>query len=317
MSMRYACMVVVLFFSCTRQSLQSADVERQDTMLTSTSADDNNDVSGDDSKIADPEDFLFRSIDGDTTAYVGFASSFRTTEPYIRLQRHHLGEFEITDWFDSTIEEEGNYRRVRLHLDSVARYFDLSKLDTLLLYDGVHDFQKVLKLRHTEWEEDLGLEQVVAVYNNHFESIDRPEYVLSPNIRHAIIEGFKSSVVKDKILDEKIINDLKLKRESTQVMLHVKLDHSGVVYSIVTVEDKSHIIETNAGHCEIILEQTDGSFFYYLLPVPILVKGKPLLLVTLGMPDTESHGLEYLIAYDGKVYEFLSQNRIPLSRLDK
>jgi hypothetical protein len=59
----------------------------------------------------------------------------------------------------------------------------------------------------------------------------------------------------------------------------------------------------------ILNEEKDNFHYLNILPVPIQVNGKPLLLISAGYPSSDVLW-DYLAAFDGAAYQAMDYNRI-------
>jgi hypothetical protein len=82
-------------------------------------------------------------------------------------------------------------------------------------------------------------------------------------------------------------------------------------YSEESDEGNSYLTILDDNTVRIVNEAEDDSRYLNILPVPVMVNGKPLLLISAGYPSSDVLW-DYLAAFDGQRYEEVRFNRVHL-----
>jgi hypothetical protein len=246
--------------------------------------------------------------------YVGFAGYLEETkEFYVSLYFKDIGD-KVTpgDFGDSTIYDDGEgYFRKWIPLDKAREHFVLDGLDKLRLYNADHQLIGTASLLRVEYVEDMITSEYVAIYKFAHEHSDRyaPYYAVSDHAGDAFQKDFSSQEINDPALNASIIENLKLDTANLWVMNHYRTKPSEKIYSTVNFGNQAFIVETANDQSTIMETMTDGYHFGLAFPVPIIVKGKPILLVTFHNPEGDDSG-DYVTAYDGKEYKGVENGRV-------
>ena len=81
-----------------------------------------------------------------------------------------------------------------------------------------------------------------------------------------------------------------------------------------TNDSESYLTISEKDRTQILNEEIDNYHYLNILPVPVQMNGKPLLLISAGYPSSDVIW-DYLAGYDGLRYEALDFNRIHLKDL--
>jgi hypothetical protein len=246
--------------------------------------------------------------------YVGFANYFtETKEFYVSLYFiDHEDKVSPGDFGDSTLYEDANgYIRTWIDPDQARKHFRLDGLEKLRLYNADHQFVATASLLRVEHVEDAISSQYAAVYNFGHSYSDRygPYYMVSDHVGDAYQKDFSTKEINDPSINALIIENLKLDTANLWVMNHYRTKPSEKIYSTVNFGNQAFIVETANDQSTIMETMTDGYHFGLAFPVPIIVKGKPILLVTFHNPEGDDSG-DYVAAYDGKEYKGVENARV-------
>jgi hypothetical protein len=98
------------------------------------------------------------------------------------------------------------------------------------------------------------------------------------------------------------------------VMHHLKVLPEGNIYSTVSNDTSSMLIETIERNPSVMQEGADDFYFGNITPLPVNVHGKPLMLVDFYVPETDITGT-FVSAFNGTTYEAAAHNRIGIDLL--
>jgi len=97
---------------------------------------------------------------------------------------------------------------------------------------------------------------------------------------------------------------------------HLQITEPESLYSVLSFQEKSgnvsYLTETKGNKISLLFKQTDEYSFQDILPIPIYRNDKPILLITMAVPDTD-RSLEYIpFIFNGSKYIPFYNNRINL-----
>jgi hypothetical protein len=224
------------------------------------------------------------------------------TEPYEKL--------------DSTsVSTQGEVTRKELALSEANKYFYLKGLDTLSFFGADHKLIVKAPLSGVSYIEDGVSEDFVGVYKvPQGATVNGTVYCVSNQFSVAKAPDFSAQEITDPELNKKIAKELKAKSADGWVMHHMKTMPSGTIYSIVTKETRSLIVETKPTAMSILKEVNNDYHFGNMIPLPISVNNKPLMLISYYVPETDMAG-NFTAAFDGSGYHEVHYSRVPLNKL--
>jgi hypothetical protein len=254
----------------------------------------------------------------DSTVFFGVAGYFKETkEFYVPLYyRQESDNYVDSEQLDSTISEKDGKVRKRLPLKDARKEFYLEEMERLQLFDSDHRLIGNLALSRVEYVENVESAQFVAVYGGmktEFEE-DKFRYVISANFKYTPQENFGVEEIDDQDLNKNILQHLSLYNSGLWVMHHLQILPDSLIYSTVSNDTSSMLVETFDNSSSILQEGGDDFYFGNITPLPIKVHGKPLILVDYYVPETDITG-NFVSAFNGTTYEGMSYNRIPLDLL--
>jgi hypothetical protein len=216
----------------------------------------------------------------------------------------------------TTTQKNGDVTRKELPIAEANKYFYLKGLDTLSFYNKDHKLIANVPLTGVSYMEDGVSEDFVAVYKvqNPVTVTDNFVYCVSNQYPVKTVSDFSSAEVTDEALNKKIAKELKVKSADGWVMHHIKTMPSGNIYSIVTKETRSLIVETTPAGMSILKEVNNDYHFGNMFPLPMTVNNKPLLLISYYVPETDLSG-NFTASFNGTGYHEVHYNRVPLNQL--
>ena len=103
-------------------------------------------------------------------------------------------------------------------------------------------------------------------------------------------------------------------------MRHYRIAEHETTYSVIssysmdTNEMQSYLTSFENNKVRILNQELDNFHFLNILPLPVHMNGKPLLLISAGYPSSDVLW-DYLAGFDGKRYEAIEYNRVHLKSI--
>lgn len=306
-------LVLVFFFSCSNQEKVNQKTSGADSVVHQTLSQVLTDSSG--------TDTLFQILQttwalSDSAFFMGFANYFTSTQEfYVSLHAKTDSAYNYAEAkLDSTIYEEDGVSRKRLGLQEGRSLFFLNGMDTILIFNRAHHIIAKTTLTHIEYFSDMISGEFVAVYK-----ADRPVkmeggpwYCMSAGIRPPFEPVFSSEEINDLDLNARIAKRLKSDLSKDWKMQHVRVMPSGSIFSTASVDTTSFLLETTEGKIRILKQVNNDYHFGQIVPVPVTVNDKPLILIAYYFPETDVEGY-FLSAYNKGAYEPMHYNRLGVS----
>jgi hypothetical protein len=262
----------------------------------------------------------------DSTFYIGYVDYFpETHEFYTALFYKDGHEYPDEDLLqsklDSVIILDDDWGRERLPMEEARRILVLSGMDTLSVFNRRHENICDCPLTRIEYLWN-GLESYfVAVFKYDNDSFEQTEelYGISADFRD--YNGAPAEEITDRSLDEYVKTKLNMKKSIDWDMRHYRVSSPASILSIAS----SYSMESNEAMSYLTVVENDSisvlnmevNNFHYLniLPVPVKVNDKPLLLISAGYPSSDVIW-DYLAFFDSTAYQPMEYNRVPLEMLN-
>lgn len=286
----------VLLSSCTRQAATLSE------------------KTGSKTAVQPKENFIDKEIYINSIAYFP-----ETQEFYVPLRVKNASDFNwdvIAKSTDSVTYRVDENTRSRLPMSIAEKYFDMELLDTLGVFSHLHKLITGIKLTHVEYYEPSIESYFIAVYKSteKFNSLPESFYCMSPtneSKRH-----ISYLYTTDTLLTEEIKRTLNIQPVYQWETKHLQITEPESLYSVLSFQEKSgnvsYLTETKGNKISLLFKQTDEYSFQDILPIPIYRNDKPILLITMAVPDTD-RSLEYIpFIFNGSKYIPFYNNRINL-----
>lgn len=258
------------------------------------------------------------NIDLDSTLIISYANYFAETKEFAVMLYYQAGSDYYIDAgkLDSTVFEGELVTRRRLPIEDASDEFYLQGLDSVFIYSENHVRVAKVALTRVESVDEETASYFAAVYNATGVTIDADNtyYCISANYAVPIIENFSTVEISDVELNNRIVESLKLDSSQNWVMHHVKVLPSEKIYSAVSLDSQSFIVETTDDGSKILKDVGEDYYYSKIFPVPILVNGKPLLLVSFAVAESDVEG-DFLAVFNGTAYETAEYSRLKLKHL--
>lgn len=257
----------------------------------------------------------------DSTFYIGFVNYFPETKEFYTSLYYRADEVDDGDaldqLLDSTVYEDGETTRKRLPLATASKWFVTEDIHKLYVYNDLHELVTAASL--------VRIEKLDGPLESEFIAVYKPETVVAED--EASYYGITSKdhgyqvmpvsirAVEGAELDQAIIQHLKGGSQELR-MSHYKILPGNVVYSAVSSERDSYITELKASNLKVLAERHDDTFFSGILPLPIQLNERPLLLVDEAVQESDV-AWSYLAVFQDSTYVPVTRGRMRIRYKDK
>lgn len=264
----------------------------------------------------------------DSTFYIGYVDYFPETKEFYTALFYKDGheypdEGLLESKLDSVISFDEDWGRERLPMEEARKLLVLSGLDTLSIFNRKHQMISKSPLSRVEYLWN-GLESYfIAVYKSDGTLTEQTEelYGISSHYADLIGNSFMTEEVSDLKLNDYVLKKLKISRLVDWDMRHYRITPPSSTYSIISSysmesnEAFSYLTTLESDDVRILNAEVNNFHFLNILPVPIQINGKPLLLISAGYPSSDVIW-DYLAAYNGSAYDAIDFNRVNVKRVD-
>jgi hypothetical protein len=258
----------------------------------------------------------------DSTYYIGYVDYFPETREfytavYYRDGHEYPDEDLLESKLDSVIALEADWGRERLPMKEAKKMLQLTGLDTLSVFNRRHELVCRCPLTRVEYLWN-GLESYfIAVFRSDGKAFEQTEELYGMSGHFPLNERslFTVEEVNDVVYNEFVRQKLNMSAAMQWDMRHYRIVPSETVYSVIssheteTDEVMSYLAFNEGNNVRILNQELNNFQFLNILPVPVHMNGKPLLLISAGYPSSDVLW-DYLAAFDGTRYEAVDYNRI-------
>lgn len=259
-----------------------------------------------------------------TTAYIGDMYYLPQicewfTRVHFKPEHTDTGEKELLPALDSVITGSSNLTRRRVPMDQARKYFILSGLDSVFVFNMTHDLLAKVALAGVELIERGGDRKFVAVYAAPRFERDAEElyYCVSQQLPDHFIAGFSYSQINDPTLENYVLHQLQPNGTVQARIGNVAVRPSGVTYSVITTPQRSYLTELIDSKVNILKDMNGRYRIERIVPLPYEFNSRPLLLGFLYVPGTDERLVSLAVFTDYQEYRFLYQNRIRLKSIGR
>lgn len=259
----------------------------------------------------------------DSTLFIGYVDYFPETQEFYTALFYQDGheypdEDLLESKLDSVIVLNDEWGRERLPMEEAKAILVLSGLDTVSIYNRRNELICKTSLARVEYLWN-GLESYfIAVFKSDGKPYEQTEelYGISSSYVSLFKPDFKAEEIEDGKLNEYLLRKLNISRAVEWNMRHYQLAPPETLYSIISSsgepnETRSYLTTVENNEIKMLNEEIDNFHFLNILPVPIQMNGKPLLLISAGYPSSDVIW-DYLAAFDGKTYAAIEYNRVQI-----
>jgi hypothetical protein len=263
----------------------------------------------------------------DSSLYVGYVDYFPDTREFYTTLFYQEGheypdEAHLESKLDSVIVYEEDWGRERLPMEEAEKFLVLSGLDTLYIFNREHTLVSTATFERVEYLWN-GLENYfIGVFKSDGKLVEQTEelYGISRGYAGFDLLAFSAKEIEDRRLNENLIKTLRINPALQCDMRHFRLTPQEDTYSVISAyasqsnEGESLLTFLEKNEVKILNREINNFHFLNILPLPIEVNGKPLLLISAGYPSSDVLW-DYLAGYNGASYEPIDYNRIAYKSL--
>ena len=258
----------------------------------------------------------------DSTFYIGYVDYFPETKEfytnlYYRTGHENPDEELLESKLDSVIVLDDDWGRERLPMEEAKKLLVLSGLDTLFIYNRRHELVCDASLTRVEylWNGMESFFIAVLKPNCTFHQQTGELYGISAAYPTLGIAALSAEEIEDENLNRDLIRKMNLNPRLTWRMRHFRMAQRAGIYSVISSyqmdsnEGDSYLTSLDGSQVKILNHEVNNFHFLNILPLPVDVNGKPLLLISAGYPSSDVLW-DYLAAFNDETYEAVDYNRI-------
>ena len=256
----------------------------------------------------------------DSTFFIGYVDYFPETEEFYTSLFYKEGyeypdEDLLESKLDSVIVFDDDWGRERLPMEEARRLLVLSGLDTLSVFNRRHERVCQCPLTRVEYLWNGMESYFIAVFKSENGSFEQTEELYGISARFKGYNGSPAAEIVDSKMDESLKKELDLNRALDWEMRHYRVSSDRIfsiasAYAMASNEAMSYLAVRENDALNVLNTEVDNFHYLNILPIPVNVNGKPLLLISAGYPSSDVLW-DYLAAFDSTTYQPLEYNRVP------
>ncbi len=247
------------------------------------------------------------------TVFIDKVHQFETGEIYVWVGLKEGYDWHALDtiktYADSVVYQGDETKRTRFPLDEAQKYLNLDLLNGIIIFNYQHENLGKSRLKRVEFFEDVLGEQFVAVLE--------PAQKLQGELFYGInginqfVDSFNSEILNSPTIKDSIKNHIKrasLYDWSLQSVLVEPYQNIYTFYSFIADGDieKSFLVETNSVYGNRIMSEITNDYsIRNIIPVPVQINKKPILLLWVGPTETDIEWYTPAV-FNGIKYEIIN-----------
>lgn len=224
----------------------------------------------------------------------------------------------IMEHFDSLVFQDDENRRQRIPIEKAKKYFNMSLLDSLYIFNLSPKLLTTAPLVRVEFLEGLIEDEFIAVFKPR-ENIEEKDLFGIGGINHFFNE-IGSAPLKGERFTDIIKSNLNVKPKYEWRTTNLRIRPYNSILSTYSFsnedeENITYIFEIKDDKAEILSHLSAEFIIWDLYPAPIQVNGKPVLLLHLVVPETDMSWHSPAV-FDGLKYEIATNSRIKVRSIN-
>lgn len=268
-------------------------------------------------EILNPEDY---NLSKETAnIYLDRVYYFKSTnEFYVSLSFNEGYSYDsigfIRTKLDTVVYEDGEIRRTSLALELGHKYFNTSLLNEITIFDYSHKKVQNSRLKRIEFFQDSLGDQFIAVFDCNELQDQFGFYGISGT--DEFTKNFKARQIDKEYLIKKLKDEWGIKPQYNLSSSSVEITTFGTTlisfaYHTFNNTAVTYLIEQKEDSVNTLLRFEDEYYIWQLIPTSIIYKNKPILLLWVGLPDTDIEWYTSAV-FDGAKYKLSNGSRISL-----
>ena len=248
----------------------------------------------------------------DSLSYIGFINKFyNSSDFYVDLFFKEGKGYDIEKirkMANQVIASTDEMKRSQLPIEKAMQYLELDGLREIKVYSKDNQLVATGTLTSVEYYEDMIEGSLVAVFTLDHPDISDFSYCignLQGELTSVKVVPYKGDEVRFKIAEHLGLDPEKMMDEK-----HYKEIESGEVYSVFRVHENYYIVGTTDEKISLLYKGEPNEVIFDLVIVPKLFNGRPLLLTSCGMDETDMTW-NSLLKFNGTEYE-VSRNNLKI-----
>ena len=246
----------------------------------------------------------------DSLSYIGFVESFYPNnelyvEMYFKKDNIDFDEYDkISKRGDSIIYADDENRRTRIPSEIANKYFDLSGLEPLLIFDKNNKLIAKAHVNRIEYLDQNISPYFIGVFTTENPIKGKAEYCIgnfNTNLPDMIYDNINDSLLTKLIADKFKITHVQAR--------HYKTHNSDNVLSVINSENNSHVFEVIDSEIKLLYKSHENEHIQKIIFVPKTINNKPVLLTQCYMPDSDQEW-DNVLVFDGSKYLVANRQRI-------
>jgi hypothetical protein len=273
-------LLISLCLSCATKSTTEQVPDPVDSLSQGTSAEIQADVSN-------------LSSDEHDAVFIGYVNYFPETMEFYAYVPYPDDAYDdiLQSKVDSTIVSTGEMTRERIPLDIARKYLMTSGFDTIAIYDRRHALLSTAKMVRVEKLDELITGGYVAVFDVKGKTVKQGEiyYGVTYGKVENDVPGFSAREVNDISIENTILQKLQREQDTSAVWStqHLRISSSNSIYSIFSSDRESFLTELKGDSLSILMKMADDEQLTNIFPLPFEYKGKPLLLLSAAVRESD------------------------------
>lgn len=249
----------------------------------------------------------------DTLCYIDYIRKFEDnctfyTDLYFDSSAIGIELEMIENMGDSVIYKgEPDTKRTRIPIEKAGKYFNLTGLNRINLYNKDNQIITTGTLSHIEYFENMITSQFIAVFTVDNPNISDFQYCMSSTMKNFTPTKYLS--ITNPGLTSTLIDYLHLKPDEYMIVNHYQVFKSGTIYSTVSSDTTAYIIESSGDKINVLYKSKSREAIIGLVIISKDINSRPILLIHSGLPRSDVTWSSLLI-FNGSEYERDRDHRI-------
>ena len=243
-----------------------------------------------------------------------------TGEAYVWVDFNEHYDWKALDTLkyqaDSVLMDDGEIRRTNFPIKKAEKYFDLTYLDGISIFNYAHEFQGKSRLKRIEYFEDVLGDQVIAILETPNKLKGDRFYGINGHVK--LTQSIASKEIENANLLKSVKDLIGIKSHYDWRLNAIRVEPYGITYAFYSFaaqdgKEKSFLLEKDNDSFSIVQEITNDYSIWEVCPMPIEVNQRPVLLLKVGVPETDLEWYSPAI-FDGEKFDIPNSRIIDIAK---